>query len=153
MEELATAVGVTKPVLYNHFADRAGLLSAVAGAAAGELYDELRGALAGTGTRPELIRAAVEAFVRFVENEPQLSELLGPGAEVSGRVDRDVRFAELLGSGLGLGGAGDEPQAFAPAFIGAVFAATDWWRRTAAIERDVLVDQLVTLLWGGIAAA
>src|SRR5688572_6960411 len=45
MDQLAAAAGITKPILYRHFGDRAGLVAAIAKRFADSLLQDLQAAL------------------------------------------------------------------------------------------------------------
>src|SRR5918997_3382323 len=75
MDQLASEAGITKPILYSHFGDRAGLADALAVRAGGRLVDSLSETMAAaTLTREprEVVRAAMGTFCSFVENEPEI---------------------------------------------------------------------------------
>ena len=52
MEQLSRAGGVTKPILYRHFGDRDGLISAIGQHFAAELLSNVQSSLTGTEGRP-----------------------------------------------------------------------------------------------------
>ena len=64
MDDVAHEAGLTKPVLYTHFGDKAGLGAAIAAHVGDTLAGEIGQALDPTVTPRAQIRAAVSAFVR-----------------------------------------------------------------------------------------
>src|SRR5204862_6538287 len=76
MESIATEAGVTKPVLYSHFGDKAGLATALAADVAERLAVDVAAALDATIEPKMQVRDAVAAFVRWVRDEPQLFRFL-----------------------------------------------------------------------------
>src|SRR5580704_7202088 len=76
MEELAAEAGISKPVLYSYFGDKAGLANALADRYA----DDVRGRLLAVLTEPQeprlMIRGLINAFIGFVESEPAIFEFL-----------------------------------------------------------------------------
>src|SRR5688500_16433015 len=73
MADLAAAAGITKPILYAHFGDKAGLGAALAERVVAQLNESLLESLtAGVPTPVERMRATIGAFVDFVQREPEL---------------------------------------------------------------------------------
>jgi AcrR family transcriptional regulator len=156
MAELAAAAGITKPILYAHFGDKAGLGAALAQRVVEELNETLLGGLATGATGEARVRATVEAFIGFVEREPELYRFL-----VSGGRD-DMELVSQIGSqitvvlGTALRAAGRDSGSAEPwsyAIIGAVFVAAEWWLARPVISREQLVDDVSRLLWHGLGSA
>src|SRR4051812_5979420 len=88
MTAMAAAAGVTKPVLYRYFGDRAGLYHAIAERFAVGLLDELAAALTkGPGGRRS-VEQSIDAYLRYVEAYPQLYRFLAtrlPAADPEGQ--------------------------------------------------------------------
>src|ERR1044072_7569859 len=72
MDAIAAEAGVTKPIVYRHFGDRDGLTPAIAAHFAGALFDERRGALAGSAEPEQILRATIDAYLGFIERDPQI---------------------------------------------------------------------------------
>src|SRR5688500_11022354 len=72
MDAMAAAGGVTKPIIYRHFGDRAGLIHAVARRFADDLLSEIRGALGRQADPRTVLADTVDAYLRFVEREPNV---------------------------------------------------------------------------------
>jgi AcrR family transcriptional regulator len=164
MQALAAESGVTKPVLYAHFGDRAGLADALAERFSIELVERLSVAVAADNPR-ELIRRATNAFVSFVSDEPNVYDFIVRESAVAARNgNRSIArlpVFELLGRAVTLvvryqleQGGGDQQRAEAIAFavMGMVFSAAEWWLDRASISRDELVDLLTDLFWAGLQA-
>ena len=110
MEEMATAGGISKPILYRHFVDRDGLVAAITETALveiGEILDETIGE-ARADLPPHSIRATIDAFFEYIEREPQLyrfiidSDAKG-GSNLATRAFTEhiaERVAETLAHGL-----------------------------------------------------
>ena len=160
MEELAAAAGVTKPILYRHFGDRSGLVVAVAERFSASLLAELQQALATPTDNPkDTLVAAIDAFLRFLESDPEIYRFLvqraaGDGAAQSAlegflrRVGREV--AIVLGEQFSAAGAdagGAEPLAHG--IVGFVYGAGDWWIERQTMSRARLVEYLANTLWSG----
>lgn len=157
MEAIATEAGITKPILYTHFGDKAGLADALAD----RLSSSIAGSLGSTVVAGDLrgtVTAMIAAYVEMVENEPNVYWFV-----VSGVVARDqpgVRkliddsgalVAEVLRTQLraaGLDEQAAEPWAFG--IIGLVDQAVGWWLARRTISRDSLVEHLAALVGDGL---
>jgi AcrR family transcriptional regulator len=164
MERLAAAGGVTKPILYRHFGDRDGLVSAIADRFARELLEEILQPLqAGQLDPREQLVATVDAYVGFVEREPNLYRFLMQQAvgrpqsqsHVSDLVDTIARqVAVVIGERLRELGVDSGPAvAWSYGIIGLVHQAADWWVADRTMPRDRLVAYLTGLLWEGLPGA
>jgi AcrR family transcriptional regulator len=142
--ELAAAAGVTRPILYDHFGDRAGIAAA--------LVQRYTSGLASTLTplfaRPVSLRHAlhdgIEVFCRFVESEPDVYRFLTTAPTASDAASMGIEV-------------GRRDPTIAPvwgyAILGMVFGAAEAWTATRAVPRHVLVDQLTELITAGLAGA
>jgi len=96
MQAVASAVGVRAPSLYKRVAGRAGLVRLIADQAAGELAEELDGAVAGVDPAADL-RALATVFRAFAHRNPATYPLLvdprlgGVSAELRDRSADAVR--------------------------------------------------------------
>lgn len=148
MDDLARAASVPKSVLYNHFADRAGVFRAVGDAAADDVCDRLRDASThGAGAQGG--RTGVEAFVVFAETEPHLYDVLRWGTDRHAAAGRDERIGRQLVGAVAPTRSGDA-TVVALAAAGVMFAVVDGWRVRRTIDRDELIDQLLVFLQGGL---
>ena len=137
MEEMATAGGITKPILYRHFVDRDGLVSAVTETALSEIGAILDGKLgeALSDAPPHSIRATIDAFFEYVEREPALYGFIvendakrGSVATVAFTERIAERVAETLAQGLVDNGRDPAPAAiWGRAIVGMVQNTAAWW--------------------------
>ena len=156
MADLAAEAGVTRPILYDHFGDRAGVAVALAQRYADRLGEALAPVMGRSKPFPEVLRDGIDVFCRFVDKEPELwrfLESVPPG-------DASIEFTvgRLLADTLAraLDGAGADPAVapvWAAAILGAVFLAAESWSTDRSIPRAALVDQLTALLVGGLRSA
>jgi AcrR family transcriptional regulator len=158
--EIAATAGITKPVLYRHFTDRADLQRAVGQQAAEMLLSRMAPELDPAREPTRLIRGVIDAFLAGIEDEPQLWRFVvhhpierTPGAEVvEDARERIARtLAMIIGErvralGLDSGGA----EAWAQGLVGMVQSAGDWWLERRTMSRAALTDYLTTLIWGGV---
>lgn len=157
---IAAEAGVTKPVLYRHFADRADLQRAVSEKAAALLLSNLLPQV--TTDRPpiERVRSIVGAFLAATEEEPELWRFVvhNPGGAHDGTdvVAHNIALVaglitsalvdELRTRGKDAGGA----EAWAFGLAGMVYTAGDWWLQRRTMSRSALTDYLTNLIWGGL---
>ena len=163
MEQLARGGGVTKPILYRHFGDRDGLIEAIAERFSADLMLDVSSHLR-VGTEPRaVVVATVEAYVGFLEREPELYGFLvqqphprpehrtplGPLVEVIGPQIAAVARTHLQAAGDD----GTKAEPWAYGMIGLVHQATHWWLRDRTLPRDRFVAHVVDLVWGGVSAS
>jgi AcrR family transcriptional regulator len=157
MDQLAAEGGVTKPILYRHFGDRAGLARAVADKFAATLEAELADAIGRvTNDTRGLVAAAVEAFVGYVERDPALYRFLvqrgnDGTVDLGGfleRISNNVAVAvgeQLRAVGRDSGGA----EVIARGVVAFVYAAGDWWVDHRTMPRERLVAYVADFLTTG----
>jgi AcrR family transcriptional regulator len=162
MEALAAEAGVTKPVLYAHFGDKAGLTRALADRFTNEIGARLLTVLAEQRGEKAMLRGAIEAFMAMVETEPQVYQFMlqhGLGVDTATSQQRAV-FNQLGGQiarliELALRQIGQNPRSARPwafAMLGAMLSTADWWLRDPRLSRADLVDDLTNLFWNGLAS-
>jgi AcrR family transcriptional regulator len=167
MDEIAAAAGTSKTVVYRHFADRSELYVAVCARVAEQLTRKLREAI-GTSEHPrQMVAAAVETYLAFIEADPEVYRFVVGHAVVDRPAglaadDRDPisNLSDLIGDEVGalvaaaLIRAGQDTAAAAPwghGVIGLVRAAADWWLRAdRPMPRTQLAVQLTDLAWSGL---
>jgi AcrR family transcriptional regulator len=159
MDEIAAAAGVTKPVLYRHFTDKADLYYAVGMRATDMLMAKIVPALADDAAIYERIRRAVDCYVGFLDEYRELYRflVLRPHPTKQDLVQRDKLkiaevLAELLGAYLKLFRM--NPVIAGPSgygIVGLVQSAGEWWLdHPDEMTRDQLTDHLTMLIWHGI---
>jgi AcrR family transcriptional regulator len=160
MDAIAAEAGVTKPIIYRHFGDRVGLASALAEQFGAQLVAELDAALTQELPPDQLLAATIDAYLSFVERDPQLySFLIGRlgapvGTDAANGLITQVgqRVALVLGEQLRAVGADSGPaEPWAFGIVGMVHLAGDWWLERQTMTRARLVSDLSTLLWHGLA--
>lgn len=162
MDVLAAEAGITKPILYRHFGDRAGLVAAVGERFAADLMGELQAALGDPGGDPRTVLVkTIDAFVGFVERDPNLYRYLvrnpaivsGEAVAALGGFLRGVghEVANVLGeqlraAGRDSGGA----EVVAHGIVSFVYAAGDHWIERPTMPRAQFVDYVADFLWSGV---
>jgi AcrR family transcriptional regulator len=158
MDEIAAEAGVTKPVLYRHFTDKADLYLAVGRRATELLMARLTPALNEGGTPHQWIHRSVDAYLTTVEEFPELYRFMVRRSFADRPVEADpiaedktmiaARLATLLGDYMrvwGLDSGGAEP--WGHAIVGMVQSAGDWWLERQSMSRPSLTDYLTQLIW------
>lgn len=163
MEQLARAGGVTKPILYRHFGDRDGLIEALANRFSADLMRLVTVQLRADGDARSVVVDTVEAYVGFLEREPEIYGFLvqqpharpehrtpiGPLVEVIAPQIAAVARANLEAAGRDASVA----MPWAYGMIGLVHQATHWWLRDRTMPRDQFVGHVTDLIWGGVSAS
>src|SRR3954468_20374376 len=69
MDEIAAASGISKPMLYDYFGSKEGLFLACVERARGWLFEEIASAVRGADGAGAALRAGVEAFLAFANEQ------------------------------------------------------------------------------------
>jgi AcrR family transcriptional regulator len=165
MDEIAAAVGVTKPLLYNYFGNKERLYIACMERAGDSLTATVATAVASTASPGDALGAGVRAFFSFLDSDRAawavlFDETLPRGGEVAGRVaEYRGRIVELV-SGSMLArlpqekrdAARIEIEALSTALLGAAEALARWWLRSEEIGADAAAELLISTIEPGLRA-
>ena len=162
MDAVAAEAGVTKPVLYRYFADKAALVEALGEFSSAMLVDRLLPAIGSDGPALARIRDAVGAYFAVIDEYPNLYWLLarqtdaycGPDADP---VHRNKEFiaaslSAVIGDYLrayGLDSGAAEPWGYG--LTGLVQSTGEWWMNRRSMSRAHVVEYLTTLIWAAMA--
>jgi AcrR family transcriptional regulator len=160
LDEVASAAGVTKPVLYQHFAGKRDLYLAVLEEHLNDLIRRLWVALSSEPEPQERLRRGLDAYFTFAEEREDGFRML---VEAGSRFDPDMRAKlagawDTLADGIArtvgdlLRAAELDPAGapvYARALIGMAQAVAEWWLRTRRVPRRALVNYLLALAWRG----
>jgi AcrR family transcriptional regulator len=165
MDEIAAAVGVTKPLLYAYFGNKERLYLACMERAGDALTATVAEAVTATDSPADALGAGVHAFFAFLDSDRAawavlFDETLPNRGEVAERVAsyRD-QIAELV-SGSMLArlpqsrrdAARTEIEALSTALLGAAEALARWWLRTEALSAEEAADLLISTVEPGLRA-
>lgn len=169
MNAIAAEAGITKPILYRHFGDKAGLYQALAVRHTDALLDSLRAALDAPAERRSRVEATLDTYLAAIEARPQVYRFLMHPAEDSQAPERgfDVglhsapllrrlgeELAQVIGERVDLGPGGERlARVWGHGIVGMMHAAGDWWLGERPCARTELVSALTDLLWGRLATA
>ncbi|MFD4395155.1 TetR family transcriptional regulator [Kitasatospora sp. NPDC058397] len=164
MNAIAAEAGITKPILYRHFGDRNGLITALTERHTSGLLAAVRAALAEPLERRDRVEHVLDTYLAGIEARPQVYRLLthpepgdpsGPGTalapalrQIAAEITRAVQSQVDLGADREL-----LAEAWGRGITGMVLAAGDWWLETRPCSRTRMVQALADLLWGRLAAA
>jgi AcrR family transcriptional regulator len=164
MDEVAAAVGVTKPLLYTYFGNKDRLYLACMRPAGDALLETVVAAIEATDTPPAALRAGIHAFFAFIDADRDawrvlFDETLPAGGEVArgvleyrARLEDLVLAALLAQMPLGRGGprVRAEVAALSAALLGAAEALGRWWLRTGAMTAAEAAELLATTVEPGL---
>ncbi|WP_091246594.1 TetR family transcriptional regulator [Klenkia soli] len=160
MEEIAAAAGTSKTVVYRHFADRGELHLAVCTQVAGQLLEALRTAMTSTEKPRQMVAAAIDTYLAFIEADPELYRFVVHAPAGDPGADPIAGLSELVGAqatalvALALEGAGRPTAAAEPwghGLVGLVRSAADRWLSSPEpMPRGELTAHLTDLAWAGL---
>lgn len=161
MEDVAAEAGVTKPVLYRHFEDKADLYLALGQRGTELLFERLIPAINAELAPVPRIRMALDAFFTVIEEHPNLYRLLARGSFQDRPVDADVvaedkeviatALTALLGDYMrmfDMDSGAAEPWAYG--IVGMVQNTGEWWLEKRTMSRDSVVEYLTQIIWAAI---
>src|SRR5690349_10044217 len=161
MDHIAAEAGVTKPVLYRHFADKADLFVALGHRGTEILFDRLIPALNNEEAPVPRIRRSLDAFFSTVEEHPHLYRLLVRRSLANRPVEQDIvaedkeliaqALSALLGDylrAMNLDSGAAEP--WAHGIVGMVQNVSEWWLERRTMSRDAVVEYLTQIIWAAI---
>lgn len=163
MGRIATAAGVTRTVLYDHFPSKRALFAALLSETHATLLSHLRETLTADAAMRERIEATFDAYLAFAEHRPLAWKLLFPAhppvdPDVAGdhrrcRAESNRLFAAMLAPDAKR--AGIEPsspvgQAIFAIHQSALRGMVTWWQSHPDVPREELVQAAMDALWDGL---
>ena len=163
MEDVADRVGVTKPLIYDYFGSKEGLLSACIVRARTELHEVTEASWTAVGPDAPLVdvfRAGVLAFFEFMDEHANAFLLIQQEGAVASqtspliesiRAQQSEATARTLGDAPGLG---TVPPAVlegcAEVVVGACERVALWRTRRPELTAQDATDLVVSTLWDGL---
>jgi AcrR family transcriptional regulator len=162
IEEIASAAGVSKALIYEHFPGKRELYAQIMRAGTQESLERTLEATAGAEGSVEIMERALDAFLDFVAENPDrwrvieqevsdpeimaldmsqqrrgeqaISTLLANDEYIAARADLDPKSLELLGVMI----------------QGATVRAANWWLEDQSMSRDQVRLLLMRFMWLGL---
>jgi AcrR family transcriptional regulator len=169
LDEIARAAGVSKALIYEHFASKRDLHASLLDAHATEMFARLEhGAGQGT-TSEERLRGGIDAFLGYVEehreawralfrdaSEPDAAELVHRMQRRATRVLANLIAADVE-TPAGIASPADAAERelgvamHAQLLSGAIGSLATWWDEHPDVPRAALVDRAMAVGWAGAA--
>lgn len=163
MDEVAAAVGVTKPLLYNYFGNKERLYVACMESAGDGLTAAIGDAVIASASPAEALSAGLRAFFAFLDADRAawavvFDETQPHGGLVAERVaEYRSGIAELVAGALleqlparRRDAARTEVEALSAALLGAAEALARWWLRTEAVTASEAAELLIATVEPGL---
>ena len=159
MADIADAAGVTKPVLYQHFASKRDLYSAVLHDIGDRLQQTVIAAAQSAQTPRQRVDAGFRAYAAFVEEDADGFQILfsgtsrqdGEWASITSEVEHSI--AESIAQLIDVPAMGHaHRQALAHGIMGLAEAMMRYWQsgNVDGLDKDDLIEDLSALAWGGL---
>lgn len=162
MDHIAQLAGLSKPMLYEYFGSKEGLLLACVERAKRELLECTSAAAANAGTPERLLHDCLLAFFRFSDDHKQAWELLRnetalPGSAVNSSLEA-IRMQQTEFTAELLRAARPELdstrlEAFAEAIIGACERLALWRENKPEITPEMATEHLMAMLTTNLTAS
>jgi AcrR family transcriptional regulator len=164
MDEIAVLVGVTKPLIYDYFGSKEGLLAATIERARGHLLAALIGSWLAQPAAParDRVRGVVHAFFSFIDEHDQAFALLRTEGALVGEASASVErirqhTAKAFAEGLRTLPAFEALEAprvtvMAEILIGGCERLAVWRSTHPGTTADEATDLVVTTIWDGLAS-
>ncbi|MEI2778724.1 MAG: TetR/AcrR family transcriptional regulator [Tetrasphaera sp.] len=165
MAMIAAQAGITKPVIYDHFGSKEGLLAAVIEQASLDLADAVAGgvrAVRPDASAEESFRAGVRAYFEFADahalawrrfiRDGQVGGLAAPTVEAA----RGEQRASLVDELRRVPAFGTLPtgqlEGVVEGLIGACERIAVWRAERPTVDADAATEMVMSLTWHGISA-
>ena len=158
IDDIAKVAGVSKPVLYRYFNDKADLHAAVGQWGAALVLERIAPLFASEAPMKARVYDAMEAYFEVIEEHPQVFLLL-----VQHRVKGDAdpladgkdsvaaAISRIMGESmhqLGIDAGGAEP--WSQAVVGLGLSTGEWWIERQTMTRAAVSRYLADFVWGAL---
>jgi AcrR family transcriptional regulator len=162
MDEIAEQVGVSKPMLYEYFGSKEGLLVACIRQARAELLQVTsQAALVAAGTPEQMLRNGLVAYFEFIRAHAQSWTLLrseaavvGPSAAAEIEAVRQQQ-TDLISNTMTMYGPQPAPldvEQAAEVIVGGCERLALWCERNPGTSAEQAAEVVMQLTWSGIGA-
>jgi AcrR family transcriptional regulator len=161
LEDIAQTAGISKALIYEHFASKRELHTALLDAHVEEIFQRRQASAATGPPGEERLRSGIDAFLSFVEEHREAWRALFRDAadpEVGDVIERVQAQATAVIAAL-IAADPDAPsereqdiEMHAALLSGAVQSLANWWHDHQDVPRAALVDRTMDFCWVGIRA-
>ncbi len=156
--QIAEIAGVPRTHVYRHFDGKHALDTAVSAHVANQIGEQIRAGLAVQGSAREIISAAIDQHLSWIEQHPNLYRFLAQHAYVvrdsgeRGVIDAKAAFATELTAlvrryAAALGGDVEPAEHVIVGVVGLVDATAAWWIERRVPARNELTAELTEQVW------
>jgi AcrR family transcriptional regulator len=158
MSDIAEAAGVTKPVLYQHFASKRELYGQILTEVGNQMQEAIVKAVASADGPREMVERGFAAYFHYVDSHRDAFQIFyasgsGRDAEFS-KVVHDVEkaLAEQVAGLIEIEGlSADQRRLLGHGIVGMIEgASTHWMSQPTSADPDELTRQLADLAWRGL---
>ena len=159
LEDIAQVAGISKALIYEHFASKRELHASLVNAHVEEIFQRLLASAAADRPGEERLRGGIDAFLSFVEEHREAWRALFRDAadpEVGDVIERVQAQATAVIAALIAADPDAPPEAahaiemHAALLSGAVQSLANWWHDHQDVPRAALVDHTMDFCWVGI---
>ena len=159
LDDIAQAAGISKALIYEHFASKRELHASLVNAHVEEIFQRLQASAATDRPGEERLRGGIDAFLSFVEEHREAWRALFRDAadpEVGDVIDRVQAQATAVVAAL-IAADPDAPheseqtiEMHAALLSGAVQSLANWWHDHQDVPRASLVNRAMDFCWVGL---
>lgn len=156
MDDIATAAGTSKSIVYRYFTDKDGLQLAVAAAVVADIRDALDAAATGASTPRDALRGMVDTYLAMIESSPHVYAFVTRGGSVGHFLDSVTELvADPFVRALGVDAEGPDAgwaRLWAAGAVGFVRGAGERWlagEEAPGADRADVAARVAAWLWAG----
>jgi AcrR family transcriptional regulator len=162
MDEIAERVGVSKPMLYEYFGSKEGLLVACIRAARAELLATTMASVEGIAAAEDALRGGLAAFFAFIDSHRRSWELLRQELAVAGPAAMDEiegirRQQSQVNATLFAAYLPDLPardlEAYGEVVVGACERLATWYVAREDVTAADAAEIIMRMVWYGLSSA
>ncbi|ALG07192.1 TetR family transcriptional regulator [Kibdelosporangium phytohabitans] len=160
MDEIADRVGVSKPMIYEYFGSKEGLLVACIRQVRTELREQTAQSVIGARSPEEALRSGLQAFFRFTDDHRRSWELLlrtetavvGPAAvaEIETARQEQIQLHIALFSAYMPDTDQRSLEAAAEILVGACERLSVWYVRHDDVTPEQAAEHIMRMTWFGL---
>lgn len=156
---IAIKAGVTKPTLYREVGDKDALVNALAERLAVRMAESVAQLVGRASSPREELRNFAAGYLNLAAHDRNLYLFVTAGGTSDDRVQQSLLLADgavdQFSSAIAADRAarGEDPEVaivWSYGLLGALHFVTLWWLRDRAVDIEVVIDQITSLLWSGM---